>query len=250
MAHRPRKPTPASKPKPRKRNPLLRAGYWLLKAYLKLWVLVFLVLFSLVLVFKWMNPPITYLMFSEKQRLGGVQYQWLDIEDMSANIPLAMAAAEDSNFCAHNGFDFDAIESALVDGSGRGASTISQQVAKNVFLWPSRSWIRKGLEAVFTVMIESIWGKKRIMEVYLNVAEFDEGVFGIKAAVAKNFRNGPHNLLVSDAARLATVLPSPRTRSPNDLQGSLRRRVSQISIGAGTLREEGRADCFLSQSTP
>jgi len=244
MAKRPQKIVPEL---PRKPPLILRLFWWLLRAYLKFWIGIFLVLVLLIALLKWVNPPVTILMGMEYQRLGRVQYTWRDLEDMSPNIPLAIAAAEDANFCTHNGFDFEAVMS---DGSGRGASTISQQVAKNVFLWPSRSWLRKGLEAGMTVMIESLWGKRRIMEVYLNVAEFGEGVFGIDVAVAKHFRNGPENLLISDAARLAIVLPNPRRRNPNTLQGALRRRVSQIGIGASTLRAEGRADCFLPKSIP
>jgi len=204
----------------------------------------------LVTVFKWANPPLTYLMFSEYNRLGVIRKDWRDIEDMSIYIPLAVAAAEDANFCEHNGFDFDAIEAALEDGSGRGASTISQQVAKNVFLWPSRSWLRKGFETGVTVLIESLWSKRRIMEVYLNVAEFDEGIFGVDAAVAKHFRYDPKNLRVSDAARLAVVLPNPRERSASNLSITLQRRASRIAIGATTLRDEGRADCFISKPSP
>lgn len=254
MARPPKKPAakPVSKAKPvKKRRPmLLRAIYWIMRMYLKSLIVAFVLLLFVVGIFKWVNPPITYLMASEYRRLGSIAYVWRDLEDMSPNIPLAIAAAEDANFCAHKGADFDAIKAALADGSGRGASTISQQVAKNVFLWPGRSWIRKGMEAGITMMIEGLWGKRRIMEVYLNVAEFDAGVFGIDAAVDKFFHTSPENLRVSDAARLAMVLPSPRTRSPNNLTGSQRRRVSRISIGATTLRDEHRADCFLPKPSP
>ena len=189
-------------------------------------------------------------MYSEFNRLGVIRKDWRDLEDMSIYIPLAVAAAEDANFCEHNGFDFDAIETALEEGSGRGASTISQQVAKNVFLWPSRNWLRKGLETGVTVLIESLWSKRRIMEVYLNVAEFDEGIFGVDSAIAKHFRYDPKTLRVADAARLAVVLPNPRERSASDLSLALQRRASRIAIGATTLRDEGRADCFLPKASP
>ena len=192
----------------------------------------------------------TILMFIEYNRLGDIQNNWRDLEDMSSYIPLAVAAAEDANFCDHNGFDFEAIETAIEEGSGRGASTISQQVAKNLFLWPSRSWLRKGLETGYTVLIESLWSKRRIMEVYLNIAEFDEGIFGVDTAIAKHFGYNPENLRLADAARLAVVLPAPRDRSASRLSLTLQRRASRIAIGATTLRDEGRADCFLPKSSP
>lgn len=226
---------------------LLRAIF---RAYLKFWSAFFLFIVAVVFSFNWINPPITFLMVTEYQRLGSVQYNWRYLDDMSANIPLAVAAAEDSNFCTHNGFDFDAIEAALDDDSGRGASTISQQVAKNVFLWPGRSWWRKGLEAGFTVLIEALWSKKRIMEVYLNIAEMDDGVFGVDIAVQQYFKTDPANLRLADAARLAVILPNPRQRSPRNLSGILQRRASRIAIGGSTLRAEGRADCFLVKPTP
>lgn len=222
----------------------------IIKAYLKFWVAAFLFVIITVGAMNWVNPPITFLMSSEYLRLDYVGYQWRDLDDMSANIPLAVAAAEDANFCAHNGFDFDAIEAALEDGSGRGASTISQQVAKNVFLWPGRSWWRKGFEAGFTVLIEALWSKRRIMEVYLNVAEMDEGIFGVDMAVPRYFNTKPENLRLADAAKLAVILPNPRGRSPRTLSRNLQRRASRIAIGGSTLRAEGRADCFLHKPTP
>ncbi len=228
----------------------VRVVVWFARPFIKFLLILLLVSSALVAVFKWLNPPLTYLMYTEFQRLELIRYDWRDLEDMSVYIPLAIAAAEDANFCAHNGFDFDAIEAALEGGSGRGASTISQQVAKNVFLWPSRSWLRKGLETGVTVLIESLWSKRRIMEVYLNVAEFDEGIFGVDAAIAKHFRYDPKNLRVADAARLAVVLPNPKERAAGNLSPALARRASRIAIGATTLRDEGRADCFLPKASP
>jgi monofunctional biosynthetic peptidoglycan transglycosylase len=228
----------------------VRMTVWFFRPFIKFLLILLLISTALVSVFKWFNPPLTYLMFSEYNRLGVIQTNWRDLEDMSSYIPLAIAAAEDANFCDHNGFDFAAIETALEEGSGRGASTISQQVAKNVFLWPSRSWFRKGLETGVTILIESLWSKRRIMEVYLNVAEFDEGIFGIDAAVIRHFGYSPDNLRLADAARLAVVLPAPRSRSAGNLSVKLQRRASSIAIGATTLRDEGRADCFLPKASP
>ena len=137
----------------------------------------------LTLAYRWIDPPVTWLMLSERWRLGAIEREWVGLDAMSAYLPLSAAAAEDANFCRHWGLDLDGIRAALADSERlRGGSTISQQVAKNVFLWPARSWLRKGLEAGFTVLIEALWPKRRIMEVYLNVAEFDEGVFGVEAA--------------------------------------------------------------------
>lgn len=228
----------------------VRLVVWFVQPFVKFLLILLLISTVLVSIFKWVNPPLTFLMYTEYNRLGMIQYQWRDLDEMSSFIPLAVAAAEDANFCAHNGFDFDAIETAIEEGSGRGASTISQQVAKNVFLWPGRSWLRKGLETGVTVLIESLWSKRRIMEVYLNVAEFGEGAFGIEAAVRQNFRTNPDNLRIDHAVRLAIVLPNPRGRSVNGLTNSQQRRISRISIGATTLRDEGRADCFLDAASP
>jgi len=227
-----------------------RVVIWLVRPLAKFLLILLLISTVLVSIFKWVNPPLTYLMYSEFIRLEVIHKDWRDLEDMSIYIPLAIAAAEDANFCEHNGFDFDAIEVALEDGSGRGASTISQQVAKNVFLWPGRSWLRKGLETGVTVLIESLWSKRRIMEVYVNVAEFDEGVFGVDDAVAKYFGLDPKTLRVDDAARLAVVLPNPKVRSARELSTTLQRRARQIAVGATTLRDDGRADCFLPKASP
>ena len=136
---------------------------------------------GLVVLFRWVNPPPGYVMIAERIRLGGIERDWVPLAAMSANLPLSAAAAEDANFCRHWGFDIEGIRAAIADSDRlRGGSTISQQVAKNVFLWPARSWVRKGLEAGFTVLIEVLWPKRRIMEVYLNVAEMGEGVFGAR----------------------------------------------------------------------
>ena len=138
---------------------------------------------GLVVLFRWVNPPPGTLMVAEWIRLGHVERDWVPLAEMSENLPLSAAAAEDADFCRHWGFDAAGIRAALADTERRrGGSTISQQVAKNVFLWPERSWLRKGLEAGLTGLIELAWPKRRIMEVYLNVAEMGEGVFGVQAA--------------------------------------------------------------------
>lgn len=165
-----------------------------------------------------------------------------------------MIASEDSTFCAHNGFDMKAIESALKAnarsekrGSGRirGGSTISQQTAKNAFLWPSRDWVRKGLEAGYTVAIETVWGKRRIMEVYLNVAEWAPGVYGAEAASQHWFGKSADDLTAREAARLAAILPSPRRYSASAPGPYVRRRTSRIQAAMGTVRNDGLDSCVL-----
>ena len=200
----------------------------------------------LVAVLRFVDPPLTYLMAREWWRLGSIEHQWIVIEAASESLPLAAAAAEDANFCRHRGFDVAGIRDALADGDRlRGGSSISQQVAKNVFLWPGRSWLRKGLEAGFTVLIEAIWGKRRIMEVYLNVAETGEGIFGVEAATQHYWGVSAADLGPQRSARLMAVLPDPRGRSPTSGSGYIARRGAAIERGAATIRDDGRAACFL-----
>jgi monofunctional biosynthetic peptidoglycan transglycosylase len=204
------------------------------------------VVFLVVLLFRWVNPPITWLMASEWWRLGAIEREWVSLGEMSANLPLAAVAAEDASFCRHWGFDVEGIRAALADNSRlRGGSTISQQVAKNIYLWPARSWLRKGLEAGFTMLIEATWTKRRILEVYLNVAEFDEGVFGVQAASRRYFGTDAADLGPQRAARLMAILPDPQSRSPVSGTRFIAQRGAAIERGAATIREDGRAACFL-----
>ncbi|WP_076367208.1 monofunctional biosynthetic peptidoglycan transglycosylase [Phaeovulum vinaykumarii] len=201
-------------------------------------------LLALVVLFSLINPPTTPTIWSESRRLGKVDRQWTPMEEIAPVMARSVVAAEDANFCLHWGFDMRAIRAAIDDGARRGASTLSQQVAKNVFLWQERSWGRKALEAVLTPMIELVWSKRRILEIYLNVAEFDEGVFGINAAAFRYFRTSPDRLTAEQAALLASVLPAPKARNaarPNDF---MRRRAAAIADGAATIAADGRARCF------
>lgn len=190
------------------------------------------------------NPPMTHTIWSERQRLGAVEWDWVPLDAIAPVIARSAVAAEDANFCLHWGFDVDAIKEALEEGASRGASTISQQTVKNVFLWQDRSWLRKATEAVMTPVVEAVWSKRRILEVYLNVAEFGEGVFGIDAAALHYFGEGPTRLSPDQAARLMMVLPNPKGRDPNALSPSLRRRAAMVRAGAETIRVDGRAACF------
>lgn len=190
------------------------------------------------------NPPTTPYILSEKMRLGEVDRAWVDLDEVAPIMARSIVAAEDANFCAHWGFDMRAIRAAIEDGGGRGASTLTQQVVKNVYLWHGRSWPRKALEAMITPAVELAWSKRRIVEVYLNVAEFDEGVFGIEAASRHYFGIGPEALSAVQAARLAALLPNPKERSASRPSAFVRKRAQSILDGAATIRADGRSACF------
>ena len=194
------------------------------------------------------DPPGGWYMATEWWRLGRIERDWTDLERMSPDLARAVMAAEDAKFCDHWGFDLDAIEQALEAGEKggrlRGASTISQQVAKNLFLWHGRSWLRKGLEVGFTLMIEAVWTKRRILEVYLNTAELGEGVFGAEAAARHHFGRPAAELTLEQAARLAAVLPNPKGRDPRRGTAFMNRRAAAIADGARTLEGEGRDGCL------
>ncbi|MDJ0821530.1 MAG: monofunctional biosynthetic peptidoglycan transglycosylase [Paracoccaceae bacterium] len=217
---------------------------WLFRQVFKLIFVFVLTVVSAVLVYSVLNPPITHTIWVEKQRLGAVDRAWVDADEVAPVMLRAVVAAEDANFCTHWGFDMDAIRDAIAQGGARGGSTISQQVVKNVFLWQGRSYVRKALEALITPVVEATWSKRRILEVYLNVAEFDEGVFGVEAAARHYFGVGPQALSSAQAARLAAVLPSPKTRSASRPTAFVQRRARAIAAGAATIDADGRADCF------
>ncbi len=198
----------------------------------------------LIVLFAFVNPPTTPYAFAESRRLDGIKMNWVPLEDIAPVMARSVVAAEDANFCLHWGFDMAAIRDALDDGAGRGASTISQQVVKNVYLWHGRSWPRKALEALLTPAVELVWSKRRVIEVYLNVAEFDEGVFGVGAASQHYFGVPPDKLSATQAARLAAILPAPKARSASKPTDFVRRRTRSIIDGAATIRADGRAGCF------
>lgn len=207
---------------------------------------VFLVAVFVVVLGALVNPPTTIYMSSESRRLGGVDYTWVDLEDVAPVMARSAVAAEDANYCLHWGFDLAAIKLAIDQGGNRGASTISQQTVKNVYLWHGRLWVRKALEAALTPLVEAVWSKRRIIEVYLNIAEFDEGVFGVQAAAVHYFGVSARDLSATQAARLAAILPSPKTRSASNPSNSVRRRAAQVRDGAATISKDGRAACFES----
>jgi monofunctional glycosyltransferase len=183
-------------------------------------------------------------MIGEYRRTGSLERQWVPMAEISPHMARAAVAAEDANFCLHWGFDMGEIRRALDAGGTRGASTISQQVVKNVFLWHGRSWPRKALEAALTPVIEAAWSKRRILEVYLNVAEFDAGVFGVEAAARHYFGTSAAQLTPLQAARLAAILPDPKGRSAARPSNFVQRRAAAIMDGAATILADGRAACF------
>mgnify|MGYP001795033349 FL=1 len=219
---------------------------WVFKWLLRGVSVAFLVAVLAVLLWSVVNPPTTWYMMQESRRLGGVDQAWVPMEEIAPVMARAAVAAEDANFCLHWGLDLDAIRTAIEDGGSRGASTISQQVVKNVYLWHGRSWLRKALESGMTPLVEALWSKRRILEVYLNIAEFDEGVFGVEAAARHYFGVGPEALTPTQAARLAAVLPNPTGRSASRPSSFVRKRSAAIRDGAATIRADGRAACFQS----
>ena len=196
---------------------------------------------------RWVNPWTSAFMvdarvkswFDDNPKTLNLRYEWRDYEQISNQLPLAVIASEDQRFPEHSGFDYAQIQKALDDAErgrrARGASTISQQVAKNLFLWNGRSWVRKGLEVWYTLLIETFWSKRRILEVYVNIAEFGRGVYGAEAAAQAIFRKPAARLNRPEAARLAAVLPNP-LRLRADAPGNyVQRRQREIEVQMAAL---------------
>jgi monofunctional biosynthetic peptidoglycan transglycosylase len=204
------------------KNNKLSRRLWVFLKYFALTF--FVVTISGVLIYKFLPVPFTPLMVqrSFEQAIGGkkmhIKHQWVPIEKISSNMILAAVAAEDNNFLLHRGFDFEAIEKAQKYNEKskriRGASTISQQTCKNVYLWLGRNYVRKGLEAYYTFLVETFWSKKRIMEVYLNSIEMGNGIFGIEAASQTYFKKHASQLTRAESAIIAASFPNPRKRNP------------------------------------
>lgn len=202
---------------------------------------------AVVALYRVVPPPLTWLMVERIFQGKGFDRRWVPLDAISPQLVRAVIASEDSDFCQHHGFDVAAIEKALHhDAAGGrliGGSTISQQTAKNIFLWPDRTWVRKGLEAWFTVLIETIWGKPRIMEVYLNSIEWGPGVYGAEAAAQHNFHVSAAHLTPAQAARLAVIIPKPlawRAAAPGPY---VRRRSGTIVARAGVVRRDDLDAC-------
>lgn len=223
---------------------MIRLAGWLLK--LVAWLLALSMLW--VAIYRWVDPPATFIMLRDRANGLAVDQHWVPLSAMAADLPRAVIGAEDSNFCSHHGFDIEAIEQAMKanedGGRLRGGSTISQQVAKNVFLWPGRTMVRKGLEAWFTLLIELLWDKQRIMEVYLNIAEMGEGIYGAEAAALQYFRKSASQLSRQEAARLAAILPQPVKRSAASPGRWTQRYANRIASRARVVANEGLDHCL------
>ncbi len=222
----------------KKKKRSLFGRFW--RFSLKMAALFFISTIGMVIVYRWVNPPITPLMvirtFEQKFDDKDLQmkYDWVDIDSISPYMWQAVIAGEDGLFLYHNGFDWAAIEKAQewnkTHANKRGASTVSQQTAKNVFLWPDRTWVRKGLEVYFTFLIETFWSKERIMEVYLNVIEYGDGVYGVEEASKEYFNKSARDLSFDQAALLVAGLPNPRKWNPKTKDPNLYARKNIISI--------------------
>lgn len=234
--------TKARPPRPaRQWRPLRRALRWTWGRARWIGLRLLALMVVMVLLFSVINPPTSWTILAGQREFPGTAREWVDLDQISPHMIRALVAAEDANFCSHWGFDMTEIRKVIASGSSRGASTITQQTAKNVFLWQGRSWPRKLLETTYTPMLEALWSKRRILEVYLNLAEFGRGVFGVHAAARYYFKTTPDKLSLRQAAALASILPAPKTRNPQT--GSARTR--QIMSGAQTIQADGRDSCLL-----
>lgn len=200
----------------------------------RLFLILFVAQLVYIILLKWINPPITFTQFASWITGDGLKRDYVDEDKISYNMKLAVISSEDQLFPDHSGFDWKSIEKAMKYNKRKpnrvkGASTISQQVAKNVFLWQGRSWIRKGLEVYFTKMIEWIWGKKRILEVYLNVIEMGKGIFGAEAAAQSYFKKSAAKLTRREAAMIAACLPNPKKYSVKPLSNYVAKRSGWVT---------------------
>jgi monofunctional biosynthetic peptidoglycan transglycosylase len=199
--------------------------------------------------YRFLPPPVTFLMVQRAVEGRGLKRDWVPLTEISPHLVRAVIAAEDARYCEHMGFDVEAIRKAMAanerGGKVRGGSTISQQTAKNVFLWPQRDWVRKGLEAYFTVLIEVGWGKRRIMEVYLNSIEWAPGVYGAQAAAQRWFKIDAASLSPSQAARMAAILPKPLAWKAAKPGPYVKRRSGSVARNARVVRQEGLSACVF-----
>ncbi len=226
--------------RPARRDRRFAPGRWLVRG---LWSFA-LALVLMVAAYGVLTPPTTPYILSEGLRLRSVERIWVPYERIAPVVARSVVAAEDANFCLHWGVDMNALRDAISEGGQRGGSTVTQQTVKNLYLWQGRSWPRKALEGLMTPLAEVFWSKRRIVELYLNVAEFDEGVFGIEAAARHYFGVAANELTGRQAALLAAVLPNPRERSASKPSDAVQKRARAIEDGAATIDRDGRADCF------
>ena len=222
---------------------------WLTRFLFKAMVGFFALSIALVLLFKFLPVPVTATMLMDEQvwERGGIAKDWEALSNIDRDMVRAVIAAEDGKFCTHEGFDTEAIAKAAMrnaqGGRIRGGSTISQQTAKNVFLWQGGGYFRKGLEAWFTVLIEQVWGKRRIMEIYLNVAETGLATYGAEAGAQRYFGKSAASLTPTEAARMAAALPLPKERSVKNPGGWLRRHGNTIAARIGVVQRDALDHC-------
>ena len=213
---------------------------------LVLWFLIGSLLW--VLIYRFIPPPVTATMLGDAVAGRGITKDWMSLDRIDPSMARAVIAAEDSKFCAHSGFDTEAIEKAIdYNARGRrirGGSTISQQTAKNAFLWQGGGYFRKGLEAYFTVLIEAIWGKRRIMEVYLNVAETGIGTYGVQAGSIRYFGHGADNMTNVESARIAAILPLPKKRVATAPRGYTKRYGNRIAARTNVVKRDALDACL------
>ena len=221
-----------------------RIGWFLVRAFV--YTIVGSILW--VLIYRFVPPPVTFTMIGDMIDGDPVARDWMPLSQIDRNMALAAIAAEDAKFCTHNGFDREAIQAAIErnarGGRIRGGSTISQQTAKNAFLWQGGGYVRKGLEAWFTLLIENLWGKPRIMEVYLNIAETGIATYGANAGAQRYFGHDASHLTRTEAARIAAVLPLPKKRGAVVPKGYTRRYGNAIAARTGVVARE-RLDACL-----
>jgi len=233
------------------RRPARSRGWvsWLLRKLIAIGVFAVVITGLWALAYRWIDPPLTVPMIRDDIAGQHVTRTWVPLARIAPAMARAVIGGEDSSFCSHHGFDVAAIEQAAARNAAssrlRGGSTISQQTAKNAFLWPGRSYLRKGLEAYFTVLIEALWGKQRIMEVYLNIAELGPGIYGIEAAARHYFGTTAARLTPAQAARIAAILPQPILRDAADLHGKVRRHARAIERRIGVVRRDAIDGCLV-----
>ena len=248
MARRPKSTIPRYRRR-RSRSWPRRIFGWIVKLVLAF----FLITILWVLVYRFINPPITLTMLGDIFAGRGAERSWMPIGQIDRDMVRAAIAAEDSKFCQHNGFDFEAIEDAAKrNASGgriRGGSTISQQTAKTTFLWNGGGYARKGVEAWFTFLIEHLWGKPRIMEVYLNNAETGLGTYGVNAASQRYFGHDASAMSAVEGARIAAVLPLPKKRGATAPKGFTRRYGNTIAARVGVVARDGLDGCVYKSGT-
>ena len=236
--------TTARRPRARSRWRLAH----LLRLLLKIIVWFVLISVAWVALYRFVPPPVTFTMLGNALDGRGIHKDWMPLSRIDPEMARAVIAGEDARFCSHHGFDFAAIAKAAAHnergGRIRGGSTISQQTAKNAFLIQGGGYVRKAFEAWFTVLIEAIWGKRRIMEVYLNIAETGIGTYGVNAGAMRYFGHDASHLTPTEAARMAAILPLPKKRLVNDPRGFTRRYGNAIARRAAVVRNDGLDACL------